>query len=130
LKQRGGRAPASDRDLRQRGCARNCVRCRAAARRALLHRLLRRPGFHRIADGTGIAARTRWVPPAALHVDHGLHADSVHWAQAARAQARRLGIACEVLRVRIRRGAGESLEALAREARYAALTARSRRRSS
>ena len=59
----------------------------------------------------------------ALHVDHGLHADSAQWAQGARAQARRLGIACEVLRVRIRRGSGESIEALAREARYAALAA-------
>ena len=59
----------------------------------------------------------------ALHVDHGLHADSAQWARAARSQAQRLGVACPVLRVRIRRGTGESVEALAREARYAALAA-------
>jgi len=59
----------------------------------------------------------------ALHVDHGLHADSAQWASCARRQAQRLGIACRVLRVRIRRGSGESIEALAREARYAALSA-------
>lgn len=58
----------------------------------------------------------------AVHVDHGLHADSAHWAVRARSQARGLGIACAVLRVRILRGTGASIEALAREARYAALT--------
>jgi tRNA(Ile)-lysidine synthase len=59
----------------------------------------------------------------ALHVDHGLHAHSARWAAAARAQARALNVPCRVLRVRLRARRGESLEALAREARYAALTA-------
>lgn len=58
----------------------------------------------------------------ALHVDHGLHPDSAQWARGARRQARRLGVTCELLQVRIRLDAGESVEALAREARYAALS--------
>jgi tRNA(Ile)-lysidine synthase len=60
----------------------------------------------------------------ALHVDHGLHPESPRWAQAARAEARRLRVPCEILRLRIERRRGESLEALAREQRYGALTAR------
>jgi len=59
----------------------------------------------------------------ALHVDHGLHPQSARWAAAARAQARRLAVPCRVLRVQVRQQRGESLEGLAREARYAALRA-------
>jgi len=60
----------------------------------------------------------------ALHVDHGLHADSARWAAAAQKQARGLRVACEVVRLRIVHRRGESLEALARQQRYAALTSR------
>jgi tRNA(Ile)-lysidine synthase len=63
----------------------------------------------------GIAVR-------ALHVDHALHPHSARWAAAARAAARSLEVPCRVLRVRIAPRRGASLEALAREARYAALT--------
>jgi tRNA(Ile)-lysidine synthase len=59
----------------------------------------------------------------AVHVDHGLHADSARWAAAARARARRLRIECAIVRVRIGPRRGESLEALARRERYAALLA-------
>jgi len=62
----------------------------------------------------------------ALHVDHGLHAASAQWASAACAQARRLRVPCEILRLRLRVGRGESLEARAREARYGALAGRLR----
>ncbi len=56
----------------------------------------------------------------ALHVDHGLHPQSAHWAALACAQARRARVRCDAIRVRIERD-GASLEAAARAARYAAL---------
>lgn len=60
----------------------------------------------------------------ALHVDHGLHPDSGLWAARAVQFARACGVACEVLRVRIQRPRGASLEAEARSRRYQALRAR------
>jgi tRNA(Ile)-lysidine synthase len=60
----------------------------------------------------------------ALHIDHGLHAASAQWATAARSHARALRVPCEIVRVRVRRARGESLEAVARHARYGALLAR------
>jgi tRNA(Ile)-lysidine synthase len=71
------------------------------------------------------AVRTRsgfWL--RAVHVDHGLHPQSRLWAAAAQAQARALRVPCEVVRLRIQPRRGESLEAVARQRRYAALTAR------
>ena len=61
------------------------------------------------------------VPLRALHVDHGLHPDSAHWSDQCRALALRLGVPCEVVRVDARPAPGESPEAAARRARYAAL---------
>jgi len=57
----------------------------------------------------------------ALHVNHQLQAQASAWARSAAAQARRLRIDCQVLRVSVRTPRGGSLEAAAREARYAAL---------
>lgn len=57
----------------------------------------------------------------AFHVDHGLQAGSVDWARHCEAQARALGVPVRVLSLTGRCPAGESLEAWAREARYAAL---------
>jgi tRNA(Ile)-lysidine synthase len=56
----------------------------------------------------------------AVHVDHGLHPDSTRWARHAAAQARRLRVRCRVVKVSVHAG-GDSLEAAARRARYAAL---------
>ena len=124
MKQRGGRAPAS-RPRFTPAWLRAQLRALSGPLRGARFCIAYSGGLDSTVLLTALASlRERGgFHLRALHVDHGLHADSVHWAQAARAQARRLGIACEVLRVRIRRGAGESLEALAREARYAALTA-------
>ena len=60
----------------------------------------------------------------ALHVDHGLQSDSAAWAEACRATCRAAGVALEVIELRLAPSPGESLEAAAREARYAALAAR------
>lgn len=62
-------------------------------------------------------------PLRALHVDHGLHADSVQWADACRALAAQHGVEFASLRVDVARDSGLSPEAAARAARYAALSA-------
>lgn len=77
---------------------------------ALLHALAQLP-----------VARTRGL--RALHVDHGLHADSAAWAEHCRRCCVTLALPCEVVRVRVETHRGEGLEAAARHARYAAFTA-------
>jgi len=57
----------------------------------------------------------------ALHVDHGLQAQSAAWARACRATARALKVPFSARRLALTRGRGQSLEALARTGRYAAL---------
>lgn len=68
-------------------------------------------------------AGARLPPLRALHVDHGLQPDSRAWARHCRALAARLGVRLTVRRVRVAPAAGDSLEALAREARLAAFAA-------
>lgn len=77
---------------------------------ALLHALAHLP-----------QARARGL--RALHVDHGLHADSAAWAGHCLRFCAALALPCEVLRVRVDTGSGAGLEAAARDARYAALAA-------
>jgi tRNA(Ile)-lysidine synthase len=64
----------------------------------------------------------------AIHVDHGLHADSAQWSTHCRQLAERLGVPCEIVAVDARPASGESPEAAARVARYDALAARLRPR--
>lgn len=59
-----------------------------------------------------------------VHVHHGLNPLADAWAEHCRATCASLGLDCEVVRVAVRVGPRESLEAKAREARYAALAAR------
>ena len=63
----------------------------------------------------------------AIHVDHGLHADAALWSQACVDLARRLAVPCEIVRVVAHAAPGESPEAAARDARYAALHERLQR---
>ncbi len=60
----------------------------------------------------------------ALHVDHGLQPASANWSAACREGCRALGVELEVIELSLRPARGESVEALARERRYAALAAR------
>jgi tRNA(Ile)-lysidine synthase len=60
----------------------------------------------------------------ALHVNHQLQPLACDWAHQVQRNARRLRVPCEVLKLTIRRGRGESLEAAARAARYQALLSR------
>jgi tRNA(Ile)-lysidine synthase len=73
---------------------------------ALLHALAHLP-----------AARARDL--RAIHVDHGLHAQSALWAAHCRAFSATLGLACEVQVAKVDRSGGIGLEAAARHARYA-----------
>jgi tRNA(Ile)-lysidine synthase len=72
---------------------------------ALLHALAQLP-----------KARVRGL--RALHVDHGLHADSAAWAEHCQRFCATLALPCEVLRVQVDSSKGEGLEAAARRARY------------
>ena len=60
---------------------------------------------------------------SAVHVHHGLSPDAERWAQFCAAECSRRGVPLRVARVRVARRGGESLEAAARDARYAALAA-------
>lgn len=80
---------------------------------ALLHALAQWPD-----------ARTRGL--RALHVDHGLHADSAAWAEHCRRFCADLELPCTVVRVQVATQRGEGLEAAARRARYAAFAAQLR----
>jgi tRNA(Ile)-lysidine synthase len=57
-------------------------------------------------------------PVLAIHIDHGLHADSAHWAKHCRRVAETLGVEFMTRRVAVTNDAGFSVEAAAREARY------------
>ncbi|HLI18871.1 MAG TPA: tRNA lysidine(34) synthetase TilS [Rhodanobacteraceae bacterium] len=74
---------------------------------ALLHVLARLP-----------EARARHL--RALHVDHGMHADSEAWARHCAEFCKRLGVALTAVRVKVEDTRGEGVEAAARRARHAA----------
>ncbi len=63
------------------------------------------------------------VPLDALHVHHGLHPDAARWQAFCERLGRGLGVPVRTLRVSVAAASGESLEAVARDARYAALAA-------
>ena len=60
----------------------------------------------------------------ALHVDHGLHPQSAAWAAAANARARAWRVPCQSIALQLKLARGQSLEAVARQARYQALRER------
>jgi tRNA(Ile)-lysidine synthase len=77
-------------------------------------------------DSTALLGLLAAVPAVrgrlrALHIDHGLHPKSAAWARACRASARALRVPFSTRRLALRRSRGQSLEALARAGRYAAL---------
>ncbi|NIW25096.1 MAG: tRNA lysidine(34) synthetase TilS, partial [Gammaproteobacteria bacterium] len=63
------------------------------------------------------------LPLRALHVDHGMQPQSPQWAEHCRSTAGALGVDFELVNVAVHAEAGQSVEAVAREARYAALGA-------
>jgi tRNA(Ile)-lysidine synthase len=69
------------------------------------------------------AQRLEGLRVRALHVNHGIHPNAVMWSRHCRALARRLGVPLRVLKTQVVRSPGVSLEAAARDARYALLAA-------
>lgn len=70
--------------------------------------------LHAVASlGARLPAQVR-----AVHVDHGLHPDSGRWTEYCRRGCARLGVPLSVRRMAVAPSRGESLEAVAREARY------------
>ena len=82
----------------------------------LLHLLAQLRDAHRRAGG----ASTRWQLRA-VHVHHHLQPDADRWAKRCRAECRALRVPFTLRHVRIPAGGGVSLEAAARESRYAVL---------
>lgn len=79
-------------------------------------------------DSTALLHALAQLPEArerslrALHVDHGLHADSAAWSERCKAFCIALGVALTVARVRVEDPHGEGIEAAARRARHAAFS--------
>jgi tRNA(Ile)-lysidine synthase len=67
------------------------------------------------------ANRPKGLRVRAVHVNHGLHLNASKWSEHCRALARELGVQLEVLAAKVARPSGVSLEAAARDARYAVL---------
>jgi tRNA(Ile)-lysidine synthase len=59
------------------------------------------------------------APLAAVHVDHGLHDDSAEWSRHCASLAQSLGVELISRKLGLRPEPGQSVEAVAREARYA-----------
>ena len=73
--------------------------------------------LHALAD----SQTTHQIPLVAVHVDHGLHAESAVWADHCKEFADGLGIEFHGLKVDVDRQSGMGPEAAARKVRYAAL---------
>ncbi|HET9388693.1 MAG TPA: tRNA lysidine(34) synthetase TilS [Steroidobacteraceae bacterium] len=70
-----------------------------------------------------VAGRARGVGLRAVHVNHGLHANSDAWSEHCRRFSAALEVPLASLTAQVGRARGVSLEATAREARYALLAA-------
>src|ERR1700733_4324561 len=65
----------------------------------------------------------RGLPLRAIHIDHGLQAAAAEFREACKNLCERLGVPLELIRVEVQSDAGLSIEAAARDARYAAFAA-------
>jgi tRNA(Ile)-lysidine synthase len=80
------------------------------------------------ADSTALLSLLAELPAVrprlrALHIDHGLHAQSRTWVRACRRTCRLLKVPMATRRLTLARTRGQSVEAVARAGRYAALAA-------
>jgi tRNA(Ile)-lysidine synthase len=76
-----------------------------------------------LAAAASLGSSFRGLPLRAVHIDHGLQAAAAAFRGACAALCADLNIPLTVIAVDVRTPAGESVEAAAREARYAALEA-------
>ena len=67
------------------------------------------------------AHRVKPLQLRAIHVNHGMHTNAQQWSEHCSALARGLGVPLQVLAIEVSRPGGVSLEAAARDARYAVL---------
>jgi tRNA(Ile)-lysidine synthase len=74
-----------------------------------------------LLDAAAAYAARQSAPLSAIHVHHGLSPNADRWADFCTAQCARRGVALTTHRLRLEREGGESLEALARTARYQCL---------
>ncbi len=72
---------------------------------------------------SGLADRLP-APLRAIHVNHGLQSGSDHWSDHCQNVCRKLGVPCEAVDLNLQVQKGQSLEAVAREARYHTLAGR------
>ncbi|MEJ0040637.1 MAG: tRNA lysidine(34) synthetase TilS [Gammaproteobacteria bacterium] len=96
----------------------------ACARKPSIAGRLRRTPPSRAASersASSAARRLRASSLRAIHVHHGLHPNANAWAAYCSSLAGKLGVPLQVIKVRVPRPRGASLEASARDARYAAL---------
>jgi tRNA(Ile)-lysidine synthase len=77
-------------------------------------------GRRRVGSRLAVDALPRFRVRA-VHVNHGIHPNAAKWAAHCRALGRHFGVPTRVLTTRVTRTAGVSLEAAARDARYALL---------
>ena len=76
-----------------------------------------------LAALAALGAGFRGLPLRAVHIDHGLQAAAAEFREACRNLCEHLGVPLELIRVDVQCEAGLSIEAAARDARYAALAA-------
>src|SRR5277367_139469 len=73
------------------------------------------------AKAADVGAAVRSMPLRAVHIDHGLQNAAASFREACAAQCAALGIPLTVIAVTVETAPGVSIEAAARDARYAAL---------
>jgi tRNA(Ile)-lysidine synthase len=79
-----------------------------------------------LLSAAAVEPRFRGLPLRAVHVDHGLQAAAAEFRAACSRLCSHLGVPLELIRVEVQAAAGLSIEAAARDARYAALAAQIR----
>lgn len=72
---------------------------------------------------TALSGGFRGLPLRAVHIDHGLQAAAAEFREACRNLCEHLGVPLRLIHVEVQSEAGLSIEAAARDARYAALAA-------
>jgi tRNA(Ile)-lysidine synthase len=60
---------------------------------------------------------------SAIHIDHGLHRDAADWSARCERYCKEQDIPLKIVRVKVEAASGESLEAVARDIRYATIAA-------
>jgi tRNA(Ile)-lysidine synthase len=79
--------------------------------------------LHALADLTREDKQFANIPVLAIHIDHGLQAESTAWSEECVRTAAAYGVECKTQKVEVQLESGKGPEASARDARYTALHA-------